>query len=120
MKRFIFVLIATLFSGSLFADAIDDARLVLDTLSGKTLTAPQTLSIVDRYNAVRGFSNPWDEETNPTEYAAWPTNLEKATFFLAAVRGDLRSIIRTHAIREYDTNAAAARAAAVQTIEDEL
>lgn len=118
--KYLFTILLTLFSGFVFADAIDDARLVLDTLSGKSLTAPQTLSIVNRYNDVHGFSNPWDEEANPAEYAAWPTNLEKATFFLAALRGDIRSDLRKHALNEYLANEQATREAALTAVENEL
>ena len=125
MKRFILILILALFSGSLFADAIDDAKDALNILSSygpnpKTLTNPQMLSIVNKYNAANGFSNPWDEETNPTEYAAWPTNIERATHFIQALGGDVRGDIGRVAGQEYDGTVAANRAAAVAAGEDEL
>ena len=124
MKKFIFV-IAILFSTSVYATAIDDAKAVLDALSAygpnpKVLSNAQMLSIVDKFNAANGFSNPWDEEDNPDEFAAWPTNLEKATFFLERLGGEIRSDIRNAAAREYDASAAAAREAALQAAEDEL
>lgn len=124
MKKFIFV-IALFFSGSLFADAITDAKAILDALSSygpnpKALTNQQMLSIVDKFNEANGFSNPWSEEDNPTEFAAWPTNLEKATFFLQRLGGEIRSDIRIVAAREYDATAAAAREAVLQAAEDEL
>ena len=118
MKYILILLLA--FSFNAFGDAIDDARLVLDTLSGKSLTGPQTLVIVDRYNQSEGFSNPWSEEDNPAEYAAWPTNLEKATFFLADLRGEIRGKNGRIAGNAYDATAAANRQTAVQLAEDEL
>jgi hypothetical protein len=125
MKRFILVLIFTLFSGSLFADAIADAKAVLDVLSSygpnpKVLTNTQMLSIVNKYNEANGFSNPWSEEDNPTEYAAWPTTLERATYFLQALGGDIRGDIGRMAGREYDATVAANRAAAIAAGESEL
>ena len=117
MKYFLLLI---LFSGSVFADAIDDARLVLDTLSGKTLNGTQTLTIVDGYNTAKGFSNPWSEEDNPAEFAAWPTNIEKATFFLARLRGEIRSDIGAVAGKTYDASARANRVASVAAAENEL
>jgi hypothetical protein len=117
MKKLIFLLF---FSTSLFADAIDDAVTVLNGLSGKTLTNPQMLSIVNRYNTANGFSNPWDETDNPVEFAAWPTNLERATFFLQHLRGEIRSDLESVAAEEYDATAAAAKAAAKAAAADEL
>ena len=118
--KYILIVILALFSTALYADAIDDARLVLDTLSGKTLTAPQTLSIVNRYNTFEGFSNPWDQTDNPVEYAAWPTNLERATFFLADLRGEIRGKIGRIGGNEYDATSASARSTAIADVEDEL
>lgn len=125
MKRFILILILALFSGSVFATAIDDAKAALNVLSSygpnpKTLSNAQMLSIVNKYNQANGFSNPWSEEDNPTEYAAWPTNLERATNFLETLGGEIRSDIGRVAGRDYDTTAASNRAIAVQQAADEL
>lgn len=124
MKKFILVFLLALPVSS-FADAIDDGKAVMDVLSQygpnpKTLTNPQMLAIVDRYNEANGFSNPWDETLNPAEYAAWPTNLEKATFFLQRLRGEIASDIGRIAGQEFDADQDAARAAAVQAAQDEL
>jgi len=124
MKYFLVLLIA-LFSAPLFADAVDDAKATLDLLSAygpnpKTLTNAQMLSIANRYNEANGFSNPWSEEDNPTEYAAWPTNLERATFLLQRLGGEIRSDIGRVAGNEHDGTAAASRQAAVAAAEDEL
>jgi hypothetical protein len=59
---------------------VTDAKAIMQALSGKTLTNAQMLSISTKYGRARGFTNPWDEETNTTEFAAWPTNEELATF----------------------------------------
>lgn len=124
MRRFFFIALLAL-SFNVEADAIADAKAVLDKLSAygpnpKVLTNPQMLSIVDKYNAANGFTNPWSETDNPTEYAAWPTNLERATFFLQRLGGEIRSDISVAAARDYDATAAAARAAAIKAAEDEL
>ncbi len=98
MKRLLLILVLALFSGPLFADAIADAKATLDLLSQygpnpKTLTPAQMLSIANRYNEANGFSNPWSEVDNPVEYAAWPTNIERATFLLQRLGGEIRSDI---------------------------
>lgn len=123
--KYLLTLLLALFSTSLFADAIDDGKAVLDVLSQygnnpKVLTNPQMLSIVDKYNTANGFSNPWSEEDNPAEYAAWPTNIEKATFFLQKLGGEIRSDIGRVAGQDYDATAAANRKTTVQQAEDEL
>ena len=125
MNRLILILILALFSGPLFADALDDAKATLDILSqygpnAKVLTPAQMLSIANRYNDANGFSNPWDETDNPAEYAAWPTNIERATFLLQKLRGEIASDIGRVAGQEHDGTSAAARAAAVAAAEDEL
>jgi hypothetical protein len=125
MKHLLLILVLAFFSGPLFADAIDDAKATLDLLSAygpnaKTLTPAQMLSIANRYNQANGFSNPWDEVANPAEYAAWPTNTERATFLLQRLGGEIRSDIGRVAGQEHDGTSAASRAAAVQQAEDEL
>ena len=125
MKRFILILALVLFSVPAFATAIDDAKATLDVLSQygpnpKVLTPVQMLSIANRYNEANSFSNPWDETDNPTEYAAWPTNLETATFLLEKLGGEIRSDIGRVAGQEHDGTSAASRQAAVQAAEDEL
>jgi len=125
MRRLLLILILVLFANPLFADAIDDAKATLDLLSQygpnpKVLTPAQMLSIANRYNEANGFSNPWSETDNPTEYAAWPTNLERATFLLQRLGGEIRSDIGRVAGNEYDGTAATARAAAIAAAEDEL
>ena len=124
MKKLLFI-IALLFSAPLFADAIDDAKATLDLLSQygpnpKVLTNQQMLSIANRYNEANGFSNPWNETDNPVEYAAWPTNLEKATFLLQRLGGEVRSDIGRTADNEYAATDSAAKKAYRQAVEDEL
>lgn len=123
--KYLLVLLLALFSAPVYATAIDDAKATLDLLSQygpnpKVLTPAQMLSIANRYNAANGFSNPWSEEDNPAEYAAWPTNLERATFLLERLGGEIRSDIGRVAGQEHDGTSAAARAAAVAAAEDEL
>ena len=115
----------TLLSGAVLADAITDAKNVLDVLSShgpnpKTLTNAQMLSIVEKYNSANGFSNPWSEEDNPDEFAAWPTNLEKATFFLQKLGGEIRSDMQQVADADSDAAERAARVALRQQYADEL
>lgn len=123
--KYLLVLLITLFSAPVYATAIDDAKATLDVLSQygpnpKVLTPAQMLSIANRYNAANSFSNPWSETDNPTEYAAWPTNLETATFLLQKLRGEIASDIGRVAGQEHDGTSAAARAAAVAAAEGEL
>lgn len=123
--KYLLVLLFVLFSSPIYADAIDDAKATLDVLSQygpnpKVLTPAQMLSIANRYNTANSFSNPWNDILNPTEYAAWPTNLETATFLLEKLGGEIRSDIGRVAGDEHDGTSAASRAVAVQQAEDEL
>lgn len=101
---------------------IEDAITVLQILSGKTLTNTQMLSIVNKYNASFGnrFSNPWNEDDNPDEYAAWPTNEEKATFLLQNMRGEIRSRLEREGRKSEQAAQDAVISAAGQTAADEL
>ena len=123
--KYLLILLLALFSAPLYADSVSDAKAMLDILSAygpnpKVLTNPQMLSIANRYNTANGFANPWSEEDNPTEYADWPTNPERAVFLLEHLGGDIRSDIGRVAGGEHDGTSAASRQAAVQAAEDEL
>jgi len=118
MKKFI--LLTILFATSVQATVIDDAKDIMQALSGKTLSNAQMLSIASRYADANGYKNPWDAIANPTEFAAWPTNLELATYFVTRVRNQIRADIGRAAGTVYDDANTAARDAAVIAAQDEL
>ena len=127
MKKFVFILILVIGAGTsnVFADAIDDAKDVLNILSQygnnpKTFNDASMLSVVTKHNAAHRFSNPWNEDTNPDEFAAWPTDIERATFFLQKITGEIASDIGRVAAKEHAAEAAAAKKAKVKAAQDEL
>ncbi len=98
----------------------DDAKAIMQALSGKTLTNPQMLSIAQRFADSRGYSNPWDETENPTEYAAWPTAKELASFFRNKLRNEIRADIGRAAGKNYDSSNKPTRDAEIVSAQDEL
>lgn len=86
---------------------IDDARAVMQGLSGKQLTDQQMLSIAQKFASVNRFTNPWDPDANPAEYAAWPTGLELADFFLTQVRRIIRNNLEVAAEADFTAGSAA-------------
>ena len=87
----------------------DRAKSVMLGLSGKNLTNAVMLRVATRYARRNGYSNPWDEEVNPTEYAAWPTVDELAEYFLNRVRNQVRADLGGAAGREFDEDNESAR-----------
>ena len=120
MKYLITLILALFLSVPAFATPIDDAKTVLQTLSGNTLSNAQMLSIATKYADRHGYSNPWDETLNPAEYAAWPTNTELAIFFLAKVRNQIVTDIGISGGKDHDATNQAARDAAVIAAQQEL
>lgn len=102
------------------SEITDRAKAVMQSLSQKTLSGAQMLSIATRYAERNGFSNPWDAEVNPTEHAAWPTPDELALYFLQRVRNQIRADLGGHAGREFDESQAANREAAMVAAQEEL
>jgi len=85
--------------------SVENAKLVMDTLAGKTLTIPQAARIATLYlKAFPAVQNPWDPEDNPDEYAAWPTNDEFGQMFLDRVRNEIRKAVVVAARDEYQAN----------------
>lgn len=117
--KYIFILLLA-FSFNAFATDIDDAKTIMQTLSGKTMNNAQVVSVASKYSRVNGFSNPWIEEDNPTEYADWPTNLETAAFFKQHVRGYIRGELTKVAARDFDVTERGNRQARKQAYADEL
>lgn len=63
--------------------AVDDAKTIIQLFAGKVLDNTTMARVAERVISTQStFQNPWDEELNPTEFAAWPTNEEKAQFFI--------------------------------------
>jgi hypothetical protein len=94
----------------------------MDLLAGKSLDAPTTISVATRFAESHGgdFSNPYDSDTQPTEYAAFPANVDYARFFLAKIRAEVKDRIGRVAADEERATTAAAIEAARAAAEDEL
>ena len=122
MKKVFIVLLLMLVSLPAYATKVQDAIDVSNILAGKSLTSGQIVSIVDKYNASWGsqWANPWDETDNPTEFAAWPTNEEKATFYLDKIREETRSRLYRTGLKTGEATADAAIKASAQAAADEL
>lgn len=82
--------------------AVTDATTVLNTLSGKSLSPAQLLSIGSNYNWSFGDAwsveaNPHDPNTNPVDYSAWPDNAtgeQVAQFLLDVLLADSKKRLR--------------------------
>ena len=94
--------------------AVTDAIAMINMFAGKTLDNPTLIRVVDRIIATQGnkFFNPWDEVANPTEYAAWPTNEEKAAFFIEVGEAYYRSLLFRAGVAEEKANSTSAEQAA--------
>ena len=74
--------------------AVDDAKTIIQLFAGKVLDNQTMLRVAERVIATQStFQNPWDEELNPDEYAAWPTAEEKAIFFIGVGNSYYRSLL---------------------------
>lgn len=102
--------------------AVQDAITVCNILAGKNLTPTQLVSIVDKFNESYGglYRNPYDPESEPDEYNAWPSNEDKATFFLQKMREEARSRLYKRGLAIGQANADAAVKAEAQAAADEL
>ena len=121
MRTFILIL-ALIFSGSVFADAISDAKTVVQILTTGAKTNAQILSIATKYAESYGsqWANPWDETDNPDEFAAWPTNTELAEFFLLKMRAHGIDRMYKRGLRQGRDDADAAIKATAQAYADEF
>lgn len=102
--------------------AVTDATAMINMFAGKTLDNPTLLRVVDRVIATQGnkFFNPWDVEVNPTEFAAWPTNEEKAAFFIDVGESYYRSLLYRAGVAEEKANSTAAESDAGTAAANEI
>ena len=78
--------------------SVADAKTVMQLLAGKTLDNDQMLRIATNY--VYSFGdpvNPHNPDTNPGDYAAFPTPDELAQLFLKMMRREARDRIKAYA-----------------------
>lgn len=94
--------------------AVTNATAMINMFAGKTLDTPTLIRVVDRVIATQGgkFSNPWDEVANPTEFAAWPTNEEKAAFFISVGEAYYRKLLYRAGAAEEEASSVANEQAA--------
>ena len=97
-----------------------DLKIILQTLTAADKTNAQLKSIARKYCKRHGFSNPWDEEANPVEYAAWPTLEEQAEFMVVRMRNQLRSEVGSVAGQEHDEAQIGSREAAILAAQAEI
>jgi hypothetical protein len=92
----------------------------LQTLTTKTYTNGQLLTIATRYARGTGLSNPWSVEDNPTEHAAWPTVEELATHLNSKLLNEIKQGVGRGAGKAHDDTTETARDSAVSSARDEL
>jgi hypothetical protein len=102
--------------------AITDAIAMINLFAGKTLSNAELLEVVNLVIASQGqrFTNPWDEIANPAEYAAWPTNEEKAAFFIEVGERYYRSLLYKAGLAASEASAAATNIAAAQAAANKI
>jgi hypothetical protein len=81
-----------------------NAKLVLETLAGKTLDADQMKRLVELYlSDFEPVKNPYDpsDPDQVDDYNAWPTVNELGQMFLDRMRKEARKHVRSAARKDY-------------------
>ena len=102
--------------------AVDDAKTIIQLMAGKNLNNAIMLNVANQVIASQGnlFQNPWDEIANPTEFAAWPTTEEKATFFILVGRRAYQKLLFQEGHRQGTLDGLSAVATAAEAARDQI